>query len=257
MTGGGEMGQIRPAMTPQPIDQILALPDKAVVYCFEGTVTKAFKRSDGTNAQGAWSIESFLLKDAAGAEIKLMLKDSDPAGWQPGTAVRLEAWKGDKGFSGLYAADDEYKGEVRRILRATKTCTVTILNGQQHAPQQAAPQQQAQAPQQRPQGQQQPPQQQHAPRQQTTTTHAAAPADDAAEREARKALNEAKRTILQITNLHLLCAKVVETVEAPAFKKATGQDMTEGQRQGATASVFIESCKKGLVHAMPTTALEA
>lgn len=253
MTGGGVSGQIRPAMTPQPIDQILALPDKAVVYCFEGQVTKAFKRSDGTNAQGPWSIESFLLKDATGAEIKLMLKDSDPAGWQPGTAVRLEAWKGDKGFSGLYAADDEYKGEVRRILRATKTCTITLLNGgQQHAPQQAAPQQQAQAPQQRPQGQQQPPQQQQPPRQQTT-----APAATDEDREARKALNDAKRTILQITNLHLLCAKVVETVEAPAFKKATGHDMTEGQRQGATASVFIESCKKGLVHAMPTTPLEA
>lgn len=246
------MGHFRPAMTPTTVNQIGDLPDKAVVYCFEGTVTKAFKRSEGTNSQGEWSIEAFLLKDATGAEIKLMLKDSPPAGYAIGTALRLEAWKGDKGFSGLYAADDEYKGDVRRILRATKTCSIMLLNGHQQQP---APQQR---PQQQAQQQQQGGQQQAAPqqRQQTTSTHAPAPTDDEA-RAARKALNDAKRTILQIVNLHLLCAKVVETVEAPAFKAATGHDMSEAQRQGATASVFIESCKKGLVHSMPNTPLEA
>lgn len=244
-------------MTPTTITQINDLPDKAVVYCFEGTVQKSFKRSEGTNSQGEWSIESFLLKDATGAEIKLMLKDSPPAGWPIGAAVRLEAWKGDKGFSGLYAADDEYKGEVRRILRATKTCNVTMLGGGQ---QQAAPQQQQRPPQQAAATHQQqaastPPQQ----RQQATTgQQQAAPtdADEAAARAARQAMRDAKRTIIQISNLHLLCAKVVATQEAKAYKKATGQDMTEGQQQGATASIFIESCKKGLVHAMPTTLLE-
>lgn len=251
-------------MTPTSIPQVCDLPDKAVVYCFEGTVQKAFNRSQGTNSQGEWSIESFVLKDATGADIKLMLKDSPPAGWAIGTAVRLEAWKGDKGFSGLYAADDEYKGEVRRILRATKTCTITLLNG--HQPQQAPQQRQQQAaPQQQAQQQPQGGQQQAAPQQrqqttQTTTQTSSVARDESGKRilsdEERKAVTDAKRTILQIANLHLLCAKMVDKMEAPAFKKATGSDMSEGQRQGAIASVFIESCKNGLVRSMPNFAFE-
>jgi hypothetical protein len=232
-------------MQHQPIEQIQALPDRAVVYCFEGTVQKAFRRSAGTNDKGEWSIETFLLKEASGGEIKLMLKDADPAGWAPGTALRLEAWKGDKGYSGLYAADDEYKGEVRRILRATKTCNVTVLNGQQQAP----PQQ--------PQHQQQPQQSQPAaqqpPQQAATATTQAKPQTKSA---APDSVLEAKRTMMQIANLHLLAAQVVESYEAPAFKKHTGQDMTESQRQGAIASIFIESCRSGLVRNMPTKALD-
>jgi hypothetical protein len=233
-------------MQHQPIEQIQALPDRAVVYCFEGTVQKAFRRSAGTNDKGEWSIETFLLKEASGGEIKLMLKDADPAGWAPGTALRLEAWKGDKGYSGLYAADDEYKGEVRRILRATKTCNVTVLNGQQQAP-----------PQQQPQHQQQPQQSQPAaqqpPQQAATATTQAKPQTKSA---APDSVLEAKRTMMQIANLHLLAAQVVESYEAPAFKKHTGQDMTESQRQGAIASIFIESCRSGLVRNMPTKALD-
>jgi hypothetical protein len=237
-------------MQHQPIEQIQALPDRAVVYCFEGTVQKAFRRSDGTNSTGPWSIETFLLKEDSGGEIKLMLKDADPAGWAPGTKLRLEAWKGDKGFSGLYAADDEYKGEVRRILRATKTCNVTVLNGQQQA-----------APQQQPQHQQQPAQSQPAAQ---VSTHqqgmhnadVGSPPPKQQTKAAPDSVTEAKRTMMQIANLHLLSAQVVESYEAPAFKKATGQDMTESQRQGAIASIFIESCRSGLVRNMPTKALD-
>lgn len=247
------MRHFRPAMQHQPIEQIQALPDRAVVYCFEGTVQKAFRRSEGTNSTGPWSIETFLLKEASGGEIKLMLKDADPAGWAPGTALRLEAWKGDKGFSGLYAADDEYKGEVRRILRATKTCNVTVLNGQQ----QAAPQHQPQY-QQHPQQSQPAPQQGHQqpdPDPQATTAKQQPPKQQT-KAAAPDSVLEAKRTMMQIANLHLLAAQVVESYEAPAFKKHTGQDMTESQRQGAIASIFIESCRSGLVRNMPTKALD-
>lgn len=69
-------------------------------------------------------------------------------------------------------------------------------------------------------------------------------------------MTEAKRTIMQIANLHLLSAQAVESYEAPAFKKHTGQDMTESQRQGAIASIFIEACRSGLVRNMPTKALD-
>ena len=100
---------------------------------------------------------------------------------------------------------------------------------QQSAPQYQAPQQQELAPQQAPQ------QRQHAP---------------------TSDINSAKLSIMQITNLHLLCSKAVAQYEVPSFKKATGEDMSESQRQGATASIFIESCKSGLSRLMPSHKIE-
>jgi len=100
---------------------------------------------------------------------------------------------------------------------------------QQSAPQYQAPQQQELAPQQAPQ------QRQHAP---------------------TSDINSAKLSIMQITNLHLLCAKAVAQYEVPTLKKETGEDMSESQRQGATASIFIESCKSGLSRLMPSHKIE-
>jgi hypothetical protein len=131
------------AMT-QSINQIRDLPHKAVVYGFEGVVSKGFPRKAGTNNLGEWSFETFVVDDADGESIRLSLKNCPEAGWQPGTTIRVEPHKGDKGFSGLYAEDDEYKGVPRRTLLATATSRRTIIHAEQ-APQRAA----AQAPQQR------------------------------------------------------------------------------------------------------------
>ncbi len=112
---------------------------------------------------------------------------------------------------------------------------------QQSAPQQSAPQQSApqyQAPQQ---------QQQETAPQQAPQQRQHAPTSD---------INSAKLSIMQITNLHLLCAKAVAQYEVPTLKKATGEDMSESQRQGATASIFIESCKSGLCRLMPSHKIE-
>jgi len=107
---------------------------------------------------------------------------------------------------------------------------------QQPAPQQSAPQ--YQAPQQQELAPQQPAPQQ---RQQATP---------------QSNLNEARASIMQIANLHLLCAKAVSQYVAPAFKKATKEEMSESQRQGAIGSIFIESCRSGLVRQMPSHKIE-
>lgn len=65
-----------------------------------------------------------------------------------------------------------------------------------------------------------------------------------------QALKEARETIMRITNLHLLCARAVGQYEAPAFKAQTGDELSESQRQGAVASIFIEACRSGLVRSM-------
>jgi len=237
-------------MQPQLIQAINGLPDKAVVYAFEGTVKKTFQRSAGTNTNGDWSIESAIVADAAGDEIKVMVKDRAPMGFQVGQFLNFEAHKGDKGYSGLYAEDDEYKGNVRRILRATPTCHINFAGSgqsrQQDAHAQPPRQQQQAAPPQRAQAQPQQRTQQATPQGNGTT---------AAQREAHDSVNEARRTIMQIANLHLLCAVAVDKYEAPEFKRRTSSELSESQRQGAIASIFIESCKCGLVRNMPTNQL--
>jgi hypothetical protein len=68
-------------------------------------------------------------------------------------------------------------------------------------------------------------------------------------------MKEAKKALTQIANLHLQCMLVVERYEAKAFHEATGQHMTEAQKQAAIASVFIKAERSGLVDKMPTTGI--
>ena len=139
-----------------------------------------------------------------------------------------------------------YKGQTVTIRASGSRDNATLdVDGirvgteQQAAPaqrQQPAPQRQTVAPQQHeshPGQSQAPPQQATAPSSEDT-------------------LKEARLTIMQITNLHLLCAKAVSQYEAPNFKKATGEEMSESQRQGAIGSLFIEAARSGLVRQMPT-----
>lgn len=235
------------------------MPHKGIVYAFEGTVTKAFNRSSGDNQHGPWSLESFIVKDTTGDDIKLMVKDCDPLGWPIGHRFRLEAYSGDKGFSGLYAFDDEYKGEPRRVLKATSTVQFVGGKPKQQAPAAQQPHQQQAA---EPWSEEESQQQQQAKQQQAPAQQqASAPTTTTAKTkgmtpEAMVALREAKGTVMQIVNLHVLCSRAVVGCEVPAVKAQTGHGMSESQIQGAIASVFIESCKNGLVRQMPNRPLE-
>jgi hypothetical protein len=122
-----------------------------------------------------------------------------------------------------------------------------------------AQQQRAAAPPQRAQGhiptpaaqprQQELPQQQEPPPQQRGSTTRQAPTPE-------ELMKDAKASMMQIVNLHLMVAKAVAKYEVPQFKKLTGHDMSEGQQQAATASVFITCERSGMVRQMPTTPLE-
>lgn len=254
-------------MKPYQLDQLDALADGSVLQIIRGTLTSLWERKSGEHSNGPWAIQNGALTDSAGHKVDLQFKDRDPVPEHlKGKEVVMLSVAGDKGTHGVKVFDDEYpKGTIKRKIRITPTANIIeahTFDGQNgHAADQAQGEP-AQAP-----TQQEPtssPQQASSydlpfdhpehpdnakPRQQQ-----AAPAKQPAQQ--TDGMKEARRTITQITNLHILCSKAVNGYEAPAVKAATGAEMSESQRQGATASIFIEACKNGLVRQMPHTAIK-
>lgn len=224
--------------TPFPMEAFASLADNQPIACVEGVLTKLYGPKNGTNSNGPWSIQNAEL-DCKGTIVPVMFKDREPIdqGLKNRT-IRLTASTA-KGMSGLYAIDDERNGAVTRKLKVTPSAQLDIIDNASAA---AKPPHQAQNP----------PQQasQQATGQQTASKPAAS--DDGHHDHVRAA----KQTIIQVLNLHLLITKAVDKMEAPAYKKATGLDMSESQRQAATASIFITCERQGLVRNMPTTLIE-
>lgn len=102
--------------------------DGDVVKGFKGEITRFFgKYSSGTNDKGEWSFQHMLVKDADGDEIKLTLKKLPPLPTnKKGAEIELRAHHGKNDWTGLYAKDDEYNGETKRILQATSTCEILV-----------------------------------------------------------------------------------------------------------------------------------
>lgn len=236
---------------PTTVAQINALPDKAPVYRFIGTVNAIYDPKSGTSPNGDWHLQNAMLRDSEGGIIKCLFKDHPPIQATVGSLIELACYEGQKGLSGLYARDDSYNGQTTRILSATKTCQVTLggplapANEPNHyEPGQDDPDipwsdepgaAQPQAPQQAPQQRQAPP----------------------AKKTATDAFKRARVELVKIANLHLTCAIAVERMEAPVFLAATGHEMSREAKQAATASVFIRAERSGLVEDMPTSPLKA
>lgn len=258
------------------IHDIKTCADQWPVDKLHCTIKKVWPHKGGTNAHGDWSFQNVVLRDSSG-EITAQFKNRPELtkAWE-NQLVILTPSHGEKGWHGLVAIDDDNNGAVTRKLRVTGQANIDQAQpGQGQAGPAAEQPRQQQAPPQ----QQQPPRQQQPP-QETTRFQTTAPSDNdgwqseediaraagqqappqqQAEPKTKAAPDsvvEAKRTMIQIMNLHLLAASIVERVEAPAFKARTGHEMSESMRQGATASIFIESARTGLVRNMPTKLVE-
>ena len=244
-------------MQPFPLNQLAAMADKQTLACVAGTIVSAYQAKRGTNANGEWSIQNVVLKGDDGTEVTLWMKDREEIQKSAkGQRIILTAHQGDKGLSGLYIMDDEYNGKTTRKIKVTPSAELSYgVATQQPA---AASYQQAQQT-----GQGLPQQAMHpeaAARHEAAAKSwdepAAQPAPAPTQHAPVDQIVEARRSIMQIANLHLLCAKAVAQYEAPAYKRATGADMTESMQQGACASIFIESCRNGLHRSMPTSPMD-
>jgi len=210
--------------------------DGQVLPLIEATLKVIYERKSGTSQRGDWSIQNGVLTDGTN-EVPIQLKDRDemPQSMK-GKVLRFEASNTQHGLNGVKVFDDTYNGTTTRKLKITPSANVTVADGfadptpqPEHEPE--------------PQQHQQPPQQ-HDPAPQPEQQQA--PAEKAHEE-----LAQAKFTLVQVTNLHVLCRMAIEKQEAPLIKRLTGRDMGEGEMQAATSSLFIKMDRLGMHNKMP------
>lgn len=245
---------------PFPLNQFGTLASGQPIAVLTGTLTKLFDRKTGKNEHGEWSIQNAeLTQDGTALPVQFKEMEEIPKSYR-NREILLEAKQG-KQLTGLYCIDDDRGGTVTRKIKVTGTATLSLVEG---GPSQAVNDFKKRVdnewgPENNPsrgqttvhQQQSAPDLQEPAPRSQT----AAQPPPKKTPDEKRAAedaeFHEARRTVNRLANLHLLCALAVERYEAPAFKNLTGVDMSESQRQGATASIFIAAERSGLARQMP------
>lgn len=111
------------------IGEVKQLDHKEVVPSVRGILKSVFKPNAGTNDHGPWSIQNVMLKDSSG-EIKVSLRNRDEIPLTAkGQAILIECNDGDKGKTGVYAEDDDYRGKVERIIKVTGSAKIEIGNG--------------------------------------------------------------------------------------------------------------------------------
>lgn len=237
-------------MTPTPFDTIQNhLTNGNAIPLIEGTLTNLWERKSGTHSNGDWSIQNGTLSDG-NISIPVLFKDRDPVPEAlKGQKITIQAKDGSKGLSGLYAFDDDYKDPPTRKIKVTPTAAIAPVgqgattdgfqSEEQIAREHAALQQENG----------QPGQQASAPPQQAATPQGQSLAQQQASHDP---LLEAKKTLVQITNLHVLCRMSLERIEAPLIKEITGRTMSEDEIRAATSSIFIKADKLGLNNEMPT-----
>lgn len=119
-------------MKTTPLNEITQLEDGELVMRVEGEITKCYEIKSGEKDSKPWSVQHFFIKDDSG-ELKVSAWNHDDI--QPLThkKVSITAHKSDKGFSGVYAEDNEWKQKITRQLRLTATAKIERLDGQQSA----------------------------------------------------------------------------------------------------------------------------
>lgn len=110
------------------IGELPTLENKEGVPSIQGTLTKVYERKTGESDRGPWSVQNGLLQDSTG-EIKVLFTNQPDARIYQGKSVSITSHVGDKGMSGVYAHDDTYQGNVKRILKLTATAQIAFVDG--------------------------------------------------------------------------------------------------------------------------------
>lgn len=114
------------------IDSIKELENKEPIPSVRGTITKVFDYKTGESSQGPWSLQNGFFKDSTG-ELKILFTNQPDAKSFQEKEVIIKSHSGDKGLSGVYASDDTYKGETKRIIKITATADIAFVDSARSA----------------------------------------------------------------------------------------------------------------------------
>jgi hypothetical protein len=229
-----------------PVAEIDQLEDGQEIILLKGRVVQMYDAHRGEDAEtgNRWSFQRFTLKDDTGTRsVLLKNRDDDLPKSYRGKEIVIEAHKGDKGWSGVYAFDDtDKKGKTTRIVKVTPTAQIYLAE--------AGPTPPAQEP---------PP-----PQQATTTAQVVTPppptttnGQDKVALQTRAVL-DAKIAAARLANLFTIAVDVVEAVVHPHFEEMYPEApsaMTAEQHQAAIGHIFGSLQRNGMADGLPVKPL--
>lgn len=232
-----------------PLAEIFKCDPGEQLPAIRGKVMSVGKYFSGTTDKGPWSFQKVVLQDQSGkAETKFKGRD-ELDGTCVGKVMFIVANNGERGLTGIKAEDDEYKGKVTRIALVTPSAEVTFGKGdwteggtaKQAAPAAAKKASQPSTP---------APDDDYPAGVEPPFDTGSQVGDTAAESEKPdKTWDAIKHDVNRIRKLHLLCCAAAAH-NALALHKA-GIAVGDEFMQAATATLFIESCKRGGVASVP------
>lgn len=228
--------QIMSATQPFPLSQLNTCAPRQVLPKIAGKLVSVFKRHEGENDKGPWSVQDIEIEDQ-GAKVKAKVwnKPEIPRSDQ-GKYIEIMANEGKSGLTALFVEDDTYNGATTRILRLTKTAIIQI--GRPGAPQSDAPPSNDQ------------PRNDPPPRQEPPPSQSAPPSSGSGSQ-----LNDAKKDVMKLANCFVLAAASVEQV-IPEIERISGQNVTEEKKGGMITSVCLEAWRKGVHTKLPAKPLK-
>lgn len=235
-----------------PLADVLQMQDGQLIGAIRATIKNVYARNSGTNSHGDWTLQNIVLKDAAGTEMKCVLKDRDELPkTEKGKEIVIESHFGDRGQSGIKANDNEWPKGSKKITRevyVTPSANITV-GGQ--ATESAAPA--SQPPQATPQAQAptQPAQRATTP---GTGTSAPAAAKNVTGPSHAEELKKLRAFLGSRGNGWALCRLTAEH-KAKQLTDKLGHPVPEEAIQAATASLFISAERAGYFDTLPSTDL--
>lgn len=234
-------------MKPTPLADVAEHPADAIIYCLVGTLKIVHERKTGTIGKGTnkgspWAIQNLVITDGK-TDVQVALKDREdeiPKSWK-NREVMFEAHQGTKGWSGVYAFDDNYNDVITRKVKVTATGQISLVGEAPHS--QAAEPPPAQQ-------RQQPAQQQPSPEKPPATGHTTAHAVNKGD------IADVVAKANQIANLQLLCLTTTANYTAARFKEKNGRELSTQEIHAMAISMCIELFRSASYTKMPTTQFE-
>lgn len=221
------------------VSEINEMDAKEVIHLFKGKITKFLFYKDGVGKEENGTLQMFLMKDKDGDEIKIKAWDRDriPEKWR-GCEVSLLASKTQRGWSGVWAEDDEYNGETARIIKLGKSAEV-IKGGSSGSHDEEREEEEDRS-------------ERHSGKRSNRHEEEGeeeAPEEREAPRKRGSAMNEAKDRLVQCTNLYSLCYRA-----ANYFGETTVElksPLSAEHFQAMTSTMFIQMARDGYIDSMP------
>ena len=250
-SGSGAGPDRKPGQTPEkekpmprivPLSEALTLDAGEQLPAIRGKVVKVGKYFQGESAKGPWSFQTITLEDGAvKADVKMKGRDQIP-GTVVGKVMFAVANNGERGLTGVRAEEDEYQGKKSRLVLVTPSAEVTFGKGDWPV---------GETPATEPDRREEPPAESNRETEAASRETEAAPAETShpVVPSAAKGWEAVKQDLNRIRKLHLLCCAAASNNVAALHK--AGIPVGDEFLQSASATLFIEACKRGGVAAIP------